>query len=121
MPSNPSTPTKPGKKDPLGSTQNGSSGDEGPTGSNEEESTPPETTEETVRRLAVRASGIPSGKVFDLSRGVLKVLTQEAGEFEFTIEFDVSTEDGIKAKTIEHTIMETLRQLGATVEKKETE
>ena len=116
MPSNPSTPTKPGKKDPLESTQNGSSGDEGPT-----EESPPETTEETVQRLAVRASGIPSGKVFDLSRGVLKVLTQEAGEFEFTIEFDVSTEDGIKAKTIEHTIMETLRQLGATVEKKETE
>lgn len=77
--------------------------------------------EETVHTLSLRASGLPSGKIYDLNQGVLKPLTAKAGAFEFTIEFEVSSEDGIPTKTIEQTVIETLRQLGATIERKEME
>jgi len=83
----------------------------------------PESKSESdkVYRLQIRASGIPSGKVYDLQRGVLKTITQHAGEFEFTIEFDVETEDGIPEKAIQQQILETLKQLGAKVERREAE
>lgn len=79
------------------------------------------TQEETVHTLSLRASEIPSGKIYELNQGVFKPLTAEAGAFEFTIEFEVSSADGIPTKTIEQTVIETLRQLGATIERKEVE
>ena len=74
--------------------------------------------EETVHRVAFRASGIPSSQLYALSAGVFKPLTREAGEFTFTIEIDVSSADGISKKAIEQQVMETLQQIGATVEEK---
>ena len=77
---------------------------------------PKPSADETVERLTIRASGIPSSKIYDLSKGVFNPLVREAGEFEFTIEFNVSSADGISKKVIEQTVMETLQQLGAQVE-----
>lgn len=93
----------------------------GATGSSSTSSSTTESRANTVQRLQIRASGIPSGKLYDLQRGVLKTITEYAGEFEFTIEFDVESEDGIPEKAIEQRVLETLRQLGATIERKETE
>jgi hypothetical protein len=86
-----------------------------PTGSADEEE------ENLVHRFSLRASEIPTRKLTDLNRGVLMPITRDAGEFTFTIEFEVESTDGISEQKIEQTVMETLRQLGATVERKDTD
>jgi hypothetical protein len=43
------------------------------------------------------------------------------GDLTFTIEVDVSSEDGLSKKMIEQQVMETIQQLGATVERREEE
>jgi len=79
----------------------------------------PSPVDDKVSRIAFRASGIPSSKLIDISRGVFGPLTKEAGEFSFTIEIDVSSADGISKKVIEQQVMETLQQLGARVERRD--
>jgi hypothetical protein len=74
-----------------------------------------------VHRFSLRASDIPTRKLTDLNRGVLMPITRDVGEFTFTIEFEVESADGISERKIEQQVMETLRQLGATVEKREAE
>lgn len=73
-------------------------------------------TSEDVKQFAVRASGIPTGRIADLNRGVLQPLVREVGEFTFTVEIDVKSSDGIPRKVIEQQVIETLRQLGAKFE-----
>jgi hypothetical protein len=77
--------------------------------------------ETRVHRFSLRASDIPTRKLTDLNRGVLMPITRDAGEFTFTIEFEVESADGISERKIEQQVMETLRQIGATVERKEAE
>ncbi len=79
------------------------------------------TQEETVHTLSPQVSGLPSGKIYDMNQGVLKPLTAKAGAFEFTIEFEVSSDDGIPTKTIEQNVIETLRQLGTAIGREEVE
>lgn len=74
-----------------------------------------EEPDERVPSLRVRAAGIPVSKLADLHRGVLQPLTREGGGFSFTIELDVSPPEGISKKVVEQQVMETLRQIGATV------
>ena len=76
---------------------------------------------QTVRRFHVRASGLSSNDLFDLSQGVFSPLAREVGDVTFTIEVDVSSDEGISEKVIEQQVMETLQQLGAVVEKREQE
>ena len=71
---------------------------------------------ETVKQFTIRATGIPTGRIADLNRGVLQPLVREIGEFTFTIEIDVKSPDGIPRKVIEQQVIETLRQLGAKFE-----
>ncbi|MBB4069231.1 hypothetical protein GGQ18_001815 [Salinibacter ruber] len=82
---------------------------------------PPEEEEDAVHQLSLRVSGVPTGKINDLNRGVLMPIIRAAGQFEFTIEFDVESEEGIPEKKIEQQVMETLRQLGAVVERQDQE
>jgi hypothetical protein len=94
--------------------------DDTPTGTESGEDKP-ESDEETVQQLSLRISGVPTGKLNDLHRGVLRPLIREAGEFEFIIEFEVEDDDGISEQTIEQQVMETLRQLGVEVESQDME
>jgi len=80
-----------------------------------------EEEEPLIHRFSLRASDIPTRKLTDLNRGVLMPITRDVGEFTFTIEFEVESADGISERKIEQTVMETLRQLGATVDKKSTD
>ncbi len=122
----PESPGPDGGDTAGGDGETGSPGDS-PTRSPRGDGTPPSTEsepggsdsepeEETVQQLSLRISGVPTGKLNDLHRGVLRPLIREAGEFEFTIEFEVESEEGIPEKKIEQQVMETLRQLGAEVE-----
>lgn len=81
--------------------------------------TDPTDTPDTVKQFTIRATGIPTGRIADLNRGVLQPLVREIGEFTFTIEIDVKSGDGIPRKVIEQQVIETLRQLGAKFQTKE--
>lgn len=72
--------------------------------------------EERVNKVHIKASKIKANKLVELHRGVMQPLIKEAGDFEFTIEFTVKSSDGIKKKTLEQQVYETLKQLGAEVE-----
>ncbi|MFW6183669.1 MAG: hypothetical protein ACOC8X_07720, partial [Chloroflexota bacterium] len=76
-------------------------------------------TGQDVKQFAIRASGISTGRIADLNRGVLQPLVREVGEFTFTVEIDVKSSDGIPQRVIEQQVIETLRQLGATFEVEE--
>jgi hypothetical protein len=80
-----------------------------------EEKSKPEKVEK-VRTYGFRATNIPVGKIADLNRGVLMPLKGEVGDFSFSIEIHVESDDGIDQKVIEQQVKETLMQLGAVVE-----
>jgi hypothetical protein len=61
-------------------------------------------------------SGIPASKIADVNRGILLPISRAAGDFKFTIEIDVTSQDGITQATLENQIKETIRQIGARVE-----
>ena len=76
----------------------------------------PEPTPATVRQLHLRVTDIPASKIADFNRGVLSPLTREHGAFTFTLELNLSSEDGISEQVINDEVLETLRQLGAKIE-----
>jgi hypothetical protein len=79
-------------------------------------STPSEPSYHHVR---LRVSGIPASKIADLHRGVLMPINRAVGDFEFTLEIDVKSEEGISQSALENQIKETLRQIGARVEEED--
>lgn len=80
-----------------------------------------ERVEERVRRLQLSVSKIRSGKMLDFYRGVIKTLTKHTGEFTFSIDIDVESDNGIPKSEIDDIIIETLRQIDATVDRREEE
>jgi hypothetical protein len=46
-------------------------------------------------------------------------ISRSVGEFKFTIEIDVTSEEGIAQSTLENQIKETIRQIGGIVENEE--
>ncbi len=117
-PEDESTDETSGSEDEQDSTSDDEQQDEE---ESEDDEPPEEEEEDTVQHLSLRVSGVPTGKISDLNRGVLMPIIRAAGQFEFTIEFDVESEEGIPEKKIEQQVMETLRQLGAEVERQNTE
>lgn len=77
-----------------------------------EDDTPKETL---IRRLSLRAEKVSSNDFAAFASGVIRPLTREVGEFELSVEFDISSEDGIAERVIEHQVRETLQQLGIQV------
>jgi hypothetical protein len=67
-------------------------------------------------RLRLVVSGIPASKIADVNRGILLPISRAAGDFKFTIEIEVTSQDGITQATLENQIKETIRQIGAMVE-----
>jgi hypothetical protein len=67
-------------------------------------------------RLRLVVTDVPASKIADVNRGVLLPISRAAGDFKFTIEIDVNSQDGITQATLENQIKETIRQIGAKVE-----
>ncbi|WP_263789501.1 ATP-binding protein [Salinibacter sp.] len=103
----------------VGTSDGSPSPSSGGTSGGSSSGSPKEEEESLIHRFSLRASDIPTRKLTDLNRGVLMPITRDVGEFTFTIEFEVESGDGISERKIEQQVMETLRQLGATVERKE--
>jgi hypothetical protein len=83
---------------------------DGPTGS---------STDDTLDRVAFRASNVSADRFVDVYRGVIQPLVQEVGSFDVSFEIDVSAEEGVSKRVFEQQVLETLRQLGAEVERRD--
>ncbi|MBC8505372.1 MAG: hypothetical protein H8D34_10970 [Chloroflexi bacterium] len=76
---------------------------------------PARPEEGRYQRVRLVISGIPASKIADVNRGILLPFIRAVGDFEFTLEIDVSSEEGISESTLENQIKETIRQIGGIV------
>lgn len=78
-----------------------------------------DTAEENLyHRIHLVISRIPASRIADINRGVLLPISRSVGDFEFTIELDVQSDEGISESVLENQIKETIRQIGGYIEKK---
>jgi hypothetical protein len=105
----------PGSGPPIG-------GDSTGTDAGEHEGAGPQPPPETVyHHLRLVIADIPSGKIGDVNRGIFLPLSNRVdGGLRFTLELDVTSAEGIPERTLEQTIKETVRQIGARIEEEET-
>jgi hypothetical protein len=75
--------------------------------------TPPSVIDDKYRRVRLVINDIPAGKIADVNRGVLLPLSSLVKDMKFTLEIDVTSEEGVPKATLENKIKETLRQIGA--------
>jgi len=68
------------------------------------------------RRVRLVISDIPAGKIADINRGVLLPLSSLVKDMKFTLEIDVTSEEGVPQATLENKIKETIRQIGANLD-----
>jgi len=73
------------------------------------------------RRVRLVIEGVPASRIADVNRGILMPISRAVGDFRFTLELDVSDKEGIARETLENTIKETVRQIGAQVREEELE
>jgi hypothetical protein len=106
-PETPSGPGAPGERTPSPPTQE------------EEPTQAPQPKEKSYQRIRLVVSGIPASKIADVNRGILLPLSRSVGDFKFTIEIDVTSEDGLAESVLENQIKETIRQIGGQVEREE--
>jgi len=76
---------------------------------------PGKPAEKRYHHVRLVVDEVPVGKIADLNRGVFIPLAQVTSGLTFKMEIDVTSEDGITESTLENTIKETLRQIGAQV------
>jgi hypothetical protein len=86
---------------------------EGPRPTPEEAGAPP--VEERLKHVRLVVSGIPASKIADVNRGILLPISRAVGEFDLTLEIDVTSEEGISKAALESQIKETIRQIGGKV------
>jgi len=67
------------------------------------------------RSVRLVIADIPASRIADVHRGILMPITQAVGDFTFTLEVQVSDEEGISQATLENTVKETIRQIGARI------
>lgn len=60
-------------------------------------------------------SNIPASRIADVKQSIFLPLSAAVKELKFTLEIDVTSEEGISPATLEHKIKETIRQIGAQV------
>jgi hypothetical protein len=73
-------------------------------------------TEDVHHRLRLVIADVPANRIADVNRGIFVPLSNLAdGGLTVTLELDVTSAEGIPARTLEQTIKETVRQIGARV------
>ncbi len=81
---------------------------------------PEPPTQATYHHVRLVIADVAAGKIADVNRGIFLPLSNLAdGGLTFTMEIDVTSADGIPARTLEQTIKETVRQIGARVTEEE--
>lgn len=77
--------------------------------------------ETKYQRLHLVVRNVPAGRIADVNRGIFMPLSGVVSNLTFTLEIDVTSSEGIAQSTIENTIKETIRQIGATIAVEERE
>ncbi|MCB0190758.1 MAG: ATP-binding protein [Anaerolineae bacterium] len=80
---------------------------------------PPPPTADKYHRVHLVINDIPAGKIADVNRGILLPLSSLVKDMKFTLEIDVTSEEGISKATLENKIKETIRQIGARLDGEE--
>jgi hypothetical protein len=81
-----------------------------------EEPKPPEKpADKRYHHVRLVVADIPLNKIADVHRGVLMPLSQTTSDLTFTIEVELTSEDGVSESTLEQKVKETIRQIGARV------
>ena len=78
-------------------------------------------TEGRFKHVRLVVAGIPASKIADVNRGILMPISRAIGDFDFTLEVDVTGAEGISRTTLENQIKETIRQIGAELVNETTE
>ncbi|MGC9400214.1 MAG: DUF499 domain-containing protein, partial [Anaerolineae bacterium] len=87
----------------------------------EEESGPQPPPETVYHHLRLVIADVPAGKIGDVNRGIFLPLSNRVdGGLRFTLGLDITSAEGIPGRTLEQTIKETVRQIGARIEEEET-
>jgi hypothetical protein len=74
---------------------------------------PPPPEVDKYKRVRLVITDIPAGKIADVNRGVLLPLSSLVKDMKFSLEIDITSEEGVPRATLENKIKETIRQIGA--------
>jgi hypothetical protein len=74
---------------------------------------PPAPT--SYKRVRLVVADIPASRIADVNRGIFMPLSSSVKDLKFTLEIDVTSEEGITQATLENKIKETIRQIGANL------
>ena len=110
--------------EPRGGEEPGGRGGGGEPGTGPESPEPPTPPEEKecYHRLRLVISGVPASRIADVNRGIFIPLSNVVdGSLTFTLELDVTSQEGITQDTLENKIKETVRQIGAEVREERSE
>lgn len=77
-------------------------------------------SEDVIPALDMRVQ-VPWNRLSDFIRGVLAPLQQEGATLEIEVLLHARSESGIKKATLEHTVKETLKQIGATIKEEKSD
>ena len=67
------------------------------------------------KRVRLHIANISASKIADVNRGILLPISSVQGDFKFSLEIDVTSDDGITQSTLDNRIKETIRQIGAQI------
>ena len=85
-------------------------------GTGEQEHVPPvRPQEKRYHRIRLTVADVPASKIADVNRGIFMPLSSAAGEVKFTMEIDVTSNEGISEATLDNRIKETIHQIGARI------
>jgi len=73
------------------------------------------------KRVRLVVSGVPASKIADVNRGILLPFTRSVGDFTFTLEIDIISEDGISGSVLNNQVKETIKQIGGSIIEEEIE
>jgi hypothetical protein len=71
--------------------------------------------EKRYHRVRLVIGDIPAGRIADVNRGILLPFARTTGDFSFTLEIDVSDEDGFSESMLVNQVKETIRQIGGRI------
>jgi len=78
-------------------------------------------SEKSYKRVKLQIANISASKIADVNRGILLPISSVQGDFKFSLEIDVTSDDGITQSTLDNRIKETIRQIGAQIVDEELE
>jgi hypothetical protein len=77
--------------------------------------------EKKFNRVHLVIGDIPASRIADVNRGIFLPLSANVDNLKFTLQIDVTSDEGVTQSTLENKIKETIRQIGATLKEEKKE